>query len=80
MLLNYRGYFINSNFTAKLTQLGGQKVEQFTVTDAGGAAAAKQKLERDANGMLVVANTLNIAADLAAMAEALRLLLGEGPE
>ena len=31
-----------ANFTAKLTQLGGQKVEQFTVTDAGGARAAKQ--------------------------------------
>ena len=27
-------------------------------------------------GMLVAANTLNIAADIAAMAEALRLLLG----
>ena len=46
----------SANFTAKLTQLGGQKVEQFTVTDAGGAEAAKQKLERDANGTLVVAN------------------------
>jgi DNA topoisomerase-1 len=45
-----------ASFTAKLTQLGGQKVEQFTVTDAGGAVAAKQKLERDANGTLVVAN------------------------
>jgi DNA topoisomerase-1 len=43
-----------SKFTAKLTQLGGEKVEQFTVTEAGGAAAAKQKLERDANGTLVV--------------------------
>ena len=45
-----------ANFTAKLTQLGGKKVEQFTVTDAGGAEAAKRKLERDANGTLVVAN------------------------
>jgi DNA topoisomerase I len=45
-----------ANFSAKLTQLGGEKVEQFTVTDAGGADAARQKLERDANGMLVVAN------------------------
>src|SRR5512137_2949649 len=45
-----------ASFTAKLTQLGGQKVEQFTVTDAGGADAAKQKLERDANGVLVVAS------------------------
>ena len=44
-----------ARFTAKLTQLGGEKVEQFTVTEAGGAAAAKQKLERDANGTLVVA-------------------------
>jgi DNA topoisomerase-1 len=45
-----------ANFTAKLTQLGGEKVEQFTVTEAGGADAAKKKLERDANGQLVVAN------------------------
>ncbi len=45
-----------ANFTAKLTQLGGEKVEQFTITEAGGAAAARQKLERDANGQLVVAN------------------------
>ncbi len=28
-------------FSARLTQLGGEKVEQFTVTDAGGAAAAR---------------------------------------
>jgi len=43
-------------FTAKLTQLGGEKVEQFTVTDAGGAAAAKSRLEQAANGQLVVTN------------------------
>jgi len=43
-----------ATFSARLTQLGGEKVEQFTVTDAGGAAAARQKLERDANGALLV--------------------------
>jgi DNA topoisomerase-1 len=43
-----------ATFSARLTQLGGEKVEQFTVTDAGGAAAARQKLERDANGALRV--------------------------
>src|SRR5512139_1848319 len=43
-------------FNARLVEFGSNKVEQFTVTDAGGAAAAKQKLERDANGTLVVAN------------------------
>ena len=45
-----------ATFTAKLTQLGGEKVEQFTVTDAGGAAAAKSRLEQAANGQLVVTN------------------------
>jgi DNA topoisomerase-1 len=43
-----------ATFSARLTLLGGEKVEQFTVTDAGGAAAARQKLERDANGALRV--------------------------
>jgi DNA topoisomerase-1 len=43
-----------ATFSARLTLLGGEKVEQFTVTDAGGAAAARQKLERDANGSLRV--------------------------
>jgi DNA topoisomerase-1 len=43
-----------ATFSARLTLLGGEKVEQFTVTDAGGAAAARQKLERDANGALHV--------------------------
>jgi DNA topoisomerase I len=43
-----------ATFSARLTLLGGEKVEQFTVTDAGGAASARQKLERDANGALRV--------------------------
>ena len=43
-----------AQFTAKLTQLGGRKVEQFTVTSAADAAAAKSQLEQAANGTLVV--------------------------
>jgi DNA topoisomerase-1 len=43
-----------SGFTARLTQLAGQKVEQFTVTDAGGAAAAKSSIEQAARGELLV--------------------------
>jgi DNA topoisomerase I len=45
-----------SQFSAKLTQLGGRKVEQFTVTNADDAASARQKLEKAANGTLVVTN------------------------
>jgi DNA topoisomerase I len=43
-------------FTAKLTELGGTKVEQFTVVDAAGAEAARQMLEQSAGGTLVVTN------------------------
>jgi DNA topoisomerase-1 len=46
----------DASFTAKLTQLDGEKVEQFTIVDASGAAAARERLERAANGTLVVAN------------------------
>jgi DNA topoisomerase-1 len=46
----------NSRFTAKLTQLDGAKVEQFTVTTAQDATRAKQRLEQAANGTLVVTN------------------------
>jgi DNA topoisomerase I len=45
-----------AQFSAKLTQLAGTKVEQFTVTNAAAAAKAKQQLERAANGELVVTN------------------------
>jgi DNA topoisomerase-1 len=45
-----------AQFTAKLTQLAGRKVEQFTVTTAADAAEAKQQLEQAAGGTLVVAN------------------------
>jgi DNA topoisomerase-1 len=45
-----------AQFTAKLTQLAGTKVEQFTVTDAAAAAKARQQLERAAEGALVVSN------------------------
>ena len=45
-----------AQFTAKLTQLDGRKVEQFTVISAADAAQAKQRLEQAANGTLVVAN------------------------
>jgi DNA topoisomerase-1 len=43
-----------AQFTAKLTQLGGTKVEQFTVTNAADAATAKRQLEQAADGTLVV--------------------------
>jgi DNA topoisomerase-1 len=43
-------------FTAKLTELGGQKVEQFTITDADAATAARGALEKAAAGSLTVAN------------------------
>ncbi len=46
----------SAQFVARLTQLDGQKVEQFTVTDAGGAARAKQQLDQAANGTLIVSN------------------------
>jgi DNA topoisomerase-1 len=45
-----------AQFTAKLTQLSGNKVEQFTVTNAADAAAAKRQLEQAAAGTLVVSN------------------------
>jgi DNA topoisomerase-1 len=43
-----------NGFTARLTQLAGEKVEQFTVTDAAGAAAAKARIEQASQGQLVV--------------------------
>lgn len=42
-------------FTAKLIELDGQKVEQFTVTDGGGAEAAREMLLRNSGGQLSVA-------------------------
>jgi len=45
-----------AQFTAKLTQLAGNKVEQFTVTTADAAAKAKRDLEQAAAGTLVVTN------------------------
>jgi len=53
------------------------------VTGRGLAANIKQRFPRwvllGVVGLLLLANTLNIAADIAAMAEALRLLLGGSP-
>ena len=46
----------SAQFTARLTQLDGRKVEQFTVTNAGDAATAKRRLEQAAGGTLVVTN------------------------
>ena len=43
-----------AQFTAKLTQLSGQKVEQFTVTNEADAARARAQLEAAAQGTLVV--------------------------
>jgi DNA topoisomerase-1 len=45
-----------AQFTAKLTQLAGRKVEQFTITNGADAAQARQRLEQAANGTLVVTN------------------------
>ena len=42
------------SFGAKLTELDGQKVEQFTLTDAGGADAAKVRILAAAQGSLKV--------------------------
>ena len=42
------------SFAARLVELDGQKVEQFTLTEAGGSEAAKQRLLDAARGELVV--------------------------
>ena len=42
------------SFSAKLTELDGQKVEQFTLTDAGGSEAAKVRILAAAQGSLKV--------------------------
>ena len=42
--------------TARLTELGGEKVEQFTIADAARAAAARSALEKAAAGVLTVTN------------------------
>ena len=43
-------------FTAKLVEYNGQKLEQFTLTNAGGSDAAKQTILAAANGTLKVAS------------------------
>jgi DNA topoisomerase-1 len=43
-------------FPARLLELQGVKVEQFTITNAEQAAAAQQTIEQAANGALTVAN------------------------
>lgn len=43
-------------FSAKLLELDGSKVEQFTLTEAGGSEAAKQRILAAANGQLKVAS------------------------
>ncbi|MGH8505443.1 MAG: DNA topoisomerase I [Stenotrophobium sp.] len=43
-------------FSARLVELDRQKVEQFTLTDAGGSEAAKQKILAAAKGELLVAS------------------------
>ncbi|MES2491251.1 MAG: DNA topoisomerase I [Pseudomonadota bacterium] len=45
-----------SVFTSKLIELDRKKVEQFSLTDAGGSEAAKQKILAAANGVLRVAS------------------------
>ena len=44
------------NFPARLIEYQGNKVEQFTVTEAAQAATVKQTIESAANGNLIVAN------------------------
>jgi len=44
-----------SAFTAKLVELEGAKVEQFTLTDSGGATAARERLLSASGGRLSVA-------------------------
>jgi len=41
-------------FSAKLIELDGKKVEQFTLSDAGGAEGAKQRIQDAAKGELLV--------------------------
>ncbi|TXH04824.1 MAG: DNA topoisomerase I [Nevskiaceae bacterium] len=43
-------------FSARLVELDRQKVEQFTLTDAGGSEVARKKILAAANGMLRVAS------------------------
>ncbi len=43
------------SFTARLLEYNGKKAEQFTLTDAGGAEAARAAIEQAAQGMLRVA-------------------------
>lgn len=43
------------SFTARLLEYNGKKVEQFTLTDAGGAEAARAAIEQAAQGALRVA-------------------------
>jgi DNA topoisomerase I len=43
-------------FPARLLELQGTKVEQFTITNDAQAAAARQTIEQAANGVLTVAN------------------------
>jgi DNA topoisomerase-1 len=44
------------SFSAKLIELDGQKVEQFTLTEEGGAEAARKRILAAAQGSLKVAN------------------------
>lgn len=44
------------SFSAKLIELDGQKVEQFTLTEAGGAEAARKRILAAAQGSLKVAS------------------------
>ncbi|MGE3846131.1 MAG: DNA topoisomerase I [Gammaproteobacteria bacterium] len=43
-------------FVARLSELGGEKVKQFTITTEGDATAARERLSAAAGGHLVVAN------------------------
>jgi DNA topoisomerase-1 len=44
------------NFVARLTHYNGEKLKQFSITDDGGANAAKAALLQTANGQLVVSD------------------------
>ena len=47
---------VKTPFVARLNELGGDKVKQFTITSAAEAGAARERLVAAANGELIVAN------------------------
>ena len=65
----------NAGPPGSLSQLAARAFPAAQVVHTSSATVAASKMDRLVS-MLLVANTLNLAADIAAMAEALRLLVG----